>query len=301
MASAIDFRGLLLAEKKRAREAKKEDKERSGSSSSTHINVSASATPSTLTTPPVPTASPSSDTTWQMIMSNPPTFVASTHVIMPSSIKSVYYVKNYLPNTYISMLRTWLLSLPERLDDGRSEEQIAASSPCWTKLRHSRRRVALFDGRKSPLPAALDAISSALVDSGVFPSETPPNHVLVNDYNAGEGIMPHTDGPSYLDRTATISIGGDVILKFRKRLKAHEIGEIPGIDCMKQGLDLLLSGLGSLVVFTGDAYSNHLHSIDEVDSEVTTQICRNAKAGITVKRAHRISLTFRYKYQGNYM
>lgn len=315
MASAIDFQGLLQAEKKRAREAKKnkqqsganssgtpeESKKASSNSSSSRISANGTSISSTSSASIPSASSDPPDDTWQMIISSPPTFDPSNHIILTSSpIRSVYYVPEYLPDEYSSKLRKWLLSLPERFDNGSTEDQISASSPCWTKLRHSRRRVALFDGRKLSLPAPLAAISWALVGSGAFPSTEPPNHVLVNDYNAGEGIMPHTDGPSYLDRTATISIGGDVILKFRNRLNAHEIGQSStSADRKEEGLDLLLSGGGSLVVFTGDAYSHYLHSIDEVSSEVTTGICGNAEAGIPVKRAHRISLTFRHKFEGS--
>mmetsp|Transcript_27929 Transcript_27929/g.61304 ORF Transcript_27929/g.61304 Transcript_27929/m.61304 type:complete len:318 (+) Transcript_27929:61-1014(+) len=313
MASAIDFQGLLQAEKKRAREAKKnkqqsganysgtpEEPKKAGSSNVISSRISANGRTSISSTSsasnPIASSDPPDDT-WQRIISSPPSFDPSKHIIMTT--QSVYYVPEYLPDEYSSKLKNWLLSLPERFDDGSTEDQISESAPCWTKLRHSQRRVALFDGRKLSLPAPLAAISRSLVGSGAFPSTEPPNHVLVNDYNAGEGIMPHTDGPSYLDRTATISIGGDVILKFRKRLSAHEIGQssTSAEKREEEGLDLLLSGGGSLVVFAGAIYSHYLHSIDEVNSEVTTSVCGNAEAGIPVKRAHRISLTFRHKFK----
>ena len=34
------------------------------------------------------------------------------------------------------------------------------------------------------------------------------NHVLVNEYKPGDGIMPHTDGPAYVPIVATITTGG---------------------------------------------------------------------------------------------
>ena len=172
--------------------------------------------------------------------------------------------------------------------------------------------MALFDGRprrastgtctaKTLLPTPLDNIARALVDAGIFPPERPPNHVLVNDYAPTEGIMAHTDGPLYWDRTATISMGGDVVLQFRRRLAAGEICGA-GDDVQQQQqypkLDLLLSGKGSLVLFRGDAYTNHLHSIGEGrETETTTDYCANAAPGLVVQRSHRISLTFRHKYE----
>ena len=228
----------------------------------------------------------------------PDAFVPSDSAVA-SPIESVYYLPNWLTSEYGMKLKTWLLSLPEQntsrptCSNDASKAAAAISNPCWTKLRHARRRVALFDGRRDCLPPALAYIAKALVEAGIFAKKTPPNHVLVNDYRPSEGIMPHTDGPSYLDRTATISIGGPVVLKFRRRLTTEEIGG----KQQYPRLDLLLSGEGSLVVFTGEAYTHYLHSIDEgADMETTTVDCANAEPGFVVKRTHRISLTFRHKY-----
>lgn len=112
--------------------------------------------------------------------------------------------------------------------------------------------------------------------------------------------MAHTDGPLYWDRTATISMGGDVVLKFRRRLVAEEIRGANDVEKKDQypKLDLVLSGKGSLVLFTGDAYTNHLHSIGEgTETEMTTDCCANAAPGLVVPRSNRISLTFRHKYE----
>jgi alkylated DNA repair protein alkB family protein 6 len=122
----------------------------------------------------------------------------------------------------------------------------------------------------------------------------------VNDYSPTEGIMAHTDGPLYWDRTATISMGGDVVLKFRRRLAAEEIcgADDDGQQQQYPKLDLLLSGKGSLVLFMDDAYTNHLHSIGEgSDTETTTDCCANAAPGLVVQRSNRISLTFRHKHE----
>jgi alkylated DNA repair protein alkB family protein 6 len=310
MSSAIDFNALLLEERKRARDQRRERKKGAASVSASAI----AATTTTTTTTPTCTDGKSPANNWNSTI-KPNAFIPSDAVVV-SKIESVYYLPGWLGPEYGTELKTWLLSLPERMMSGgqdrggskcayngeeNDDELAAASMPCWTTLRHARRRVALFDGRRrdkaahatGALPTPLANIAMALVEAGIFPEDKPPNHVLVNDYRPSEGIMPHTDGPSYLDRTATISIGGSVILKFRRRLTTEEIGE----GRLYPRLDLLLSGEGSLVVFTGDAYSRYLHSIGEgADTEVTTVDCANAEAGVVVKRSHRISLTFRHKY-----
>ncbi|KAA1098882.1 hypothetical protein PGTUg99_019660 [Puccinia graminis f. sp. tritici] len=42
----------------------------------------------------------------------------------------------------------------------------------------------------------------------------PPNHCLVNEYNPGDGILPHLDGPAYLPTVATISLDSDTVYEF---------------------------------------------------------------------------------------
>ena len=294
MASAIDFAALVLEERKRARDQRRR-KHTVSSGSNTNKEESVA-----VATPPRPC-----DTSWHRhrTLQPPPFDPAGTRIDSP--IEAVHYVPEWLPSEYAEELKAWLLSLPERNNDSDKDDEEAA--PCWTRLRHARRRVALFDGRprctctaETPLPTPLDNIAKALVDAGIFPPERPPNHVLVNDYGPTEGIMAHTDGPLYWDRTATISMGGDVVLKFRRRLVAEEIRGADDVEKQDQypKLDLLLSGKGSLVLFTGDAYTNHLHSIGEgTEMEMTTDCCANAAPGLVVQRSNRISLTFRHKYE----
>ena len=306
MSSAIDFNALFREERKRVREQQKRKQESSPAPQPPQAH--GETRPGTCNT-----AIHNSSAEWNLTITPPNAFVPSDSAVV-SPIESVYYLQNWLTPEYGMRLKTWLLSLPEQNTStstcSNNESKAAAiSNPCWTKLRHARRRVALFDGRRggdrdgidaagtgssnTVLPPPLANIATALVEAGIFAKETPPNHVLVNDYRPSEGIMPHTDGPSYLDRTATISIGGAVVLKFRRRLTTEEIG---GMQQYPR-LDLLLSGEGSLVVFTGEAYTHYLHSIDDgADMETTTVDCANAEPGFVVKRTHRISLTFRHKY-----
>ncbi|PIO55345.1 hypothetical protein TELCIR_23269, partial [Teladorsagia circumcincta] len=45
---------------------------------------------------------------------------------------------------------------------------------------------------------------------GVFPS--PSNHVLVNEYVPGQGIMPHTDGPAFFQLVSNVTMGSHTLL-----------------------------------------------------------------------------------------
>ena len=49
------------------------------------------------------------------------------------------------------------------------------------------------------------------VENG-FPENNRPNHVLVNEYLPGQGIMPHTDGPAFFPMVSTVSLGSHTFL-----------------------------------------------------------------------------------------
>ena len=110
----------------------------------------------------------------------------------------------------------WLKNLPSG-DSGLGE---------WKVMSYGKRRVCMFgEETGGKLPPPLAEIARELVKRNIFPSSScpPPNHVLLNEYQAGQGILPHTDGPLYEHRTATLSLGTDVVIEFTKRLASSEI------------------------------------------------------------------------------
>jgi alkylated DNA repair dioxygenase AlkB len=217
-----------------------------------------------------------------------------------TTINSVFYARDFLSSAQGCEVLTWLGSIPEY--SGRSKimderEESVQHNGKWTKLEHARRKVALFDGTITELPFILQRLSDTLVAVGAFPPTRPPNHVLINEYRPGEGIMPHTDGPAYDNRTATISLGGsDVIFKLWPRNQRHYSEGVRANSSIEQAenlipsLEVVLNGHGSLVLFTDDAYLNHCHEISEGVLEE-----RTSSGGTLVKRGYRVSLTFRRK------
>ena len=49
---------------------------------------------------------------------------------------------------------------------------------------------------------------------GIFSEGVKANHVLVNEYRPGDGILPHSDGPLFHPVISTISLGSSVVLDF---------------------------------------------------------------------------------------
>lgn len=108
----------------------------------------------------------------------------------------------------------------------------------------------------TPLPSWLEDLGRRLVAARMVPDL--PNHVLVNDYLPGQGILPHEDGPLYVPHFAIVSLLSPLLLHFSsKRDDTHA----------PQRLFSILMEPGSLLVVSGEAYEDLLHGIDPVDTE----------------------------------
>jgi alkylated DNA repair dioxygenase AlkB len=281
---AIDFMQLLAKERRRARQAAKCDTSTLAKGDDKPAN-------------PPPDHDLLSRLTWDLQISdrwNPSPLDMDRHCICESP-GYIYYMDSFLPTDYCQALTTWLRALPRRQQaQGKAEcEETRDAVGHWTQLCFAKRNVALFDSRLEAFPEPLDKLARMLHHCGVFP-EAPPNHILINDYEPHQGILAHTDGPAYKSRTATISLGGDVLLWFTPRLN-NKIDSGESVD----SLPMILSGKGSMVVFTDSAYLDYMHSIqDRVEEEHVPSNLLSPNAiptGSIIQRKPRISLTFRIK------
>ncbi|KAF2463244.1 RNI-like protein [Lindgomyces ingoldianus] len=92
----------------------------------------------------------------------------------------------------------------------------------------------------APLPSYLvKPVVERFKTLGVFENTLhgAPNHVLINEYKRGEGIMPHEDGSAYAKVVATVSLGGSICLDITHKPTSGregeegESGEEMGTDC----------------------------------------------------------------------
>lgn len=168
---------------------------------------------------------------------------------------------------------------------------------------------------------------------GVF-NKVKANHVLVNEYLPGQGIMAHTDGPLFYPVITTISLGSHTILRFHEtdshdadnnaNNDANEVNEADKncintscttdtiilanddgntIDQRRKLVCQLLIEPRSLLILKDDMYKTYLHSIANETHDIITpdlanieQCCDDLKnrVGGTIKRNRRISLTIRH-------
>ncbi|KAF9691008.1 hypothetical protein EKO04_011249 [Ascochyta lentis] len=159
----------------------------------------------------------------------------------------------------------------------------------------------------SPLPAYLvNPVIPRFKKLGIF-NHTPhhqPNHVLINEYKPGEGIMPHEDGKAYASVVATVSLGGTVCLSITPKPGSTDEDGKEEKGQWKVPTRILQEPR-SLLITIGNAYESLLHGVDavEVDESLNADTVANwslladstvfEKAGGRNVRETRISLTYR--------
>jgi len=129
--------------------------------------------------------------------------------------------------------------------------------------------------------------------------------VLINEYNPGEGIMPHEDGAAYAPVVATISLGAPIVLDiYEKRGEKEEEGGTEKSHSMEIK-HRILQEPGSLLVTTGEAYTRLLHGISPITRDEDLKVGRVVNWDLlgdktrfemgsgSFDRSTRISLTYR--------
>ena len=153
-----------------------------------------------------------------------------------------------------------------------------------------------------------DATHSSDTDSPTsppLPAYPSPDHVLINKYEASQGITAHKDGPAYHPLVAILSLASHTVMHFYAQPPASAVysGEEKG-----QPLLSLLLEPRSLLVFTDELYTQLYHCIheqseDSVDprdihnwqqlSSEQKGCVHSADAPVQLKRSTRYSLTIR--------
>lgn len=170
---------------------------------------------------------------------------------IPGAPNGLYYIPHWLSTDDATTL--W--------------QHVHAPSPkptSWTQLRG--RRVQHFGGiptaghpmLPSPLPAPLRAVATRVARLMHLPA--PPNHCLLNAYDAGQGILPHEDGPLYAPWVASVSLGSAALLAFYpKPLEDGAAGGGHAYDA-RPAFSVYVAPR-SLLVFTGALYTDYRHGI----------------------------------------
>ena len=157
--------------------------------------------------------------------------------------------------------------------------------------------------------ASVREIEAGGSSAGLSASAFQPNHALVNvyDFDRGDGIMSHEDGPLYRDCVCIVSIGASCVLTFRPKEMKSASGaddETPNAEFHKETtnprerlpFDVFVPSR-SLLVFTKAVYTEYLHGIESRESDARSNpLLLNPEDfpdADAPRRGRRISITMR--------
>ncbi len=132
-------------------------------------------------------------------------------------------------------------------------------------------RIASEDQRIGEMPEWVVFLCDRLVERGVFP--TRPDQLIVNEYEPGQGIAPHTDRDCFGPVVASVSIGSDCMM---------DIYHTPRLKTDSFQITLKRR---SLLVLRGLARERWQHGIRSNKSDF--------QDNLKIPRKRRLSLTFR--------
>ncbi|XP_048733508.2 alpha-ketoglutarate-dependent dioxygenase alkB homolog 6-like isoform X2 [Ostrea edulis] len=213
--------------------------------------------------------------------------------IVEKAPPNIYYIPNFITEEEEQYLLHQVNSAPK---------------PKWTQL--SNRRLQNWGGLPHPkgmvaeeIPQWLKIYTEKVAALGLF-GDKMPNHILVNEYLAGQGIMPHEDGPLFFPVVSTISLGSHTVLEFYRPLNAkneyrEDVPEQTSFD--DRFVTSILLEPRSLVFVCDDMYKTYLHGISErtfdtiTESIANIELCEMAKSvNDKLTRTSRVSLTIRH-------
>jgi len=212
--------------------------------------------------------------------------------VVPGAPPSAFYFRNFISEDEEEMLLQHVYSSPK---------------PKWVRL--SNRRLQNWGGLPHPKGMVSEAIPDWLnkylrkLGSMDFFDGNVPNHVLVNEYLPGQGIMPHKDGPLFYPTITTINLGSHAVLDFYKQIDdEHTHGEekIESSACSSRYVGSFFLERRSLVCFKEDMYDVYLHGIEELKEDTFLEKnifnidCCELNTSDVKERDTRVSLTIRY-------
>lgn len=139
------------------------------------------------------------------------------------------------------------------------------------------------------IPAYLQAYLHKVNDLQIF-GDAKANHILLNEYKPGQGIMSHFDGPLFYPTISTVSIGSHTVLEFHRPRSQDE----ENLAMTAESTFKLLVEPRSLLILKDDLYHRYMHSIKPIEEDdLNDPLIKNVKiaASTVAKRGTRFSLT----------
>jgi alkylated DNA repair dioxygenase AlkB len=180
-------------------------------------------------------------------------------------VEGLYIIPNYLSSEETS-------NLLRKIDDQTWNSESARRVQQYGYKYISQNEKVEIKDAPAP-PEFLKKLQENLLAQKIFPEM--PDQIIINEYEPGQGILPHIDNPEYFGPVvASLSLGSEVPMDFSKNGRTVTVA-FP---------------VGSLIILTGPARNEWSHSIPSRKTDPRT----DGKKGRTTRQRH-VTVTFRIK------
>ena len=178
---------------------------------------------------------------------------------IPQLPRAAFYISEFITEDEEALILEKIASAPKprwkqlsrrRLQTWPSDlinnKLVDASLPSWLEEPIVTRLLSLCLGKDAASPLHIFSDSP----------HKRPNHVLINEYLPGIGIMPHKDGAAYHPVVATVSLGANICLNIHETKEDGTLNRAPTWRILQEPRSLLIT--------TADLYTDYLHGIDDI-------------------------------------
>lgn len=222
------------------------------------------------------------------------------------SIPGLYYIPDYISELEEQKMLSFIRNTPEELKS-KLTKRVCQEWGC-TMCQQCQKS---FVSDANMPPWVQEAVDMQVYD-GLYTPTTFPNSVRIHEYEKGDGIGPHCDGPIYVPMVTVLSLASTCVMNFYPRASLYNDhpmdhyndtfkfgdGEI-GQKCPLQSVVLEPR---SLLIFSGEGYYYYPHGVsdkaeDSLDESVAGRVVNRhllrEKDIQTVPRSYRASITTR--------
>ncbi|CAD2213071.1 2OG-Fe(II) oxygenase superfamily, putative [Angomonas deanei] len=187
------------------------------------------------------------------------------------NIPGVYYIPNYVSEQEEAEISQRIKNTPQELKSTLKKRTVQE----WgCTMCDECQKSFVTDAN---MPAWVQQCTDMLVYDGIFTPTTFPNSVRIHEYEPGEGIGPHVDGPIYVPLVTVLSLSSTCVMNFYPRREPYPDKPMEhyndtfkfseGDIGRETPIQSVVMEPGSLLIFEGEAYYYYPHGVS--DKEVS--------------------------------
>ncbi|KPI85604.1 hypothetical protein ABL78_5342 [Leptomonas seymouri] len=222
------------------------------------------------------------------------------------SIPGLYYIPDYISVAEEAQILKFIQDTPKELKSKLTKRTVQE----WGCTMCGECQKSFVSDANMP-PWVQEALDMQVYD-GLFTPTTFPNSVRIHEYQQGEGIGPHCDGPIYVPMVTVLSLAASCLMSFYPRQGLYENNPMDhyndtfkfaeGEIGQRVPLQSVVLEPRSLLIFSGEGYYHYPHGVsdraqDDLASDLVGEVVNRRflrdKEVQSIPRAFRASITTR--------